>query len=439
VTELGIKFAHMADTHLGAFRDPVLRGLNLDAFLEALDIVREEGCEFLVIAGDMFDTSLPDMDVAERAAEGLRRLTEAGVRTYVLYGSHDRSLSEKGIVDVLESAGLFTNVGVLDLDGETDFPPVTRDEPTGAVLAAVGGRQLTLERALFEAADWEPLAKEVSDAPLAIFGYHGPVEGMLPEELERLEALDRGKLPHGFHYYALGHVHHHTVEVVHDGGVAVYPSPTFGATFTDLADGREKGLVIVDVDDDGACQPRHVPISLAPMKVLDLDVTGRSGEEAGEGLIDLVENADPKDAFVLLRVHGTLSYGKPSDISITKARALLESREARGVFINRRGLRKPQAVDLEDGEGGPGLDRAQIERRALEGSILDRETPVEWLKGKEGMALAEELLRVAKEPQGDMGASMYAKRVKGRAMEVLALHNRPGPVCDDYSNGGDDE
>ncbi|NIP34705.1 MAG: hypothetical protein GWN18_07130, partial [Thermoplasmata archaeon] len=105
MNELGIRFAHMADTHLGAFRDPVLRELNLEAFLRALDIVREEGCEFLVIAGDIFDTTLPEMDVVERAAEALRRLGEAGVRTYVLYGSHDRSLTERGIVDVLEAAG----------------------------------------------------------------------------------------------------------------------------------------------------------------------------------------------------------------------------------------------------------------------------------------------------------------------------------------------
>ncbi len=434
---MGIRFAHMADTHLGAFRDPVLRRLNLEAFLRALDILREEGCEFLVIAGDMFDTSLPDMDVVERAADGLHRLGEAGIRTYVLYGSHDRSLTEKGIVDVLEAAGLFTNVGVLDLEWEGATPPLTVDGPTGAVLAAVGGRQLTLERALFDTVDWGPLAEAIADAPLAIFGYHGPVEGMLPEELERMEALDRGRLPRGFHYYALGHIHHHTVEVVHKGGVAVYPSPTFGASFTDLADGRDKGLVIVDVDDDGACRPRHVPISLAPLEVLDLDVAGISGEEAANRLEALAEGADPEDALVLLRVHGILSYGKPTDISITKARSALEERGARAVFVNRRGLRKPQTVGLEAGDIGSGLDRAQIERRALEGTVLDCETPVEWLKGKEGVALAEELLVVAKEPQGEMGKARYEERVKGHGMEVLALHRRSGPGMDDDARGGE--
>jgi len=434
---LGIRFAHMADTHLGAFRDPVLRGLNLEAFLKALDTVREERCEFLVIAGDMFDSSLPEMDVVERAADGLHRLGEAGIRTYVLYGSHDRSLSEKGIVDVLEAAGLFTNVGVLDLDGKGDMPPLTVDPPTGAVLAAVGGRQLTLERALFDTTDWGPLAKAVADAPLAIFGYHGPVEGMLPEELKKMEALDRGQLPHGFHYYALGHVHHHSIEVVHQGGVFVYPSPTFGATFTDLADGRDKGLVIVDVDDDGACSPRHVPIRMAPMEVIDLDVAGKSAEEGAEDLARMVEAVEPQGAIVLLRVHGTLSYGKPTDIAVQRARSDLEERGATCVFVNRRGLRKPQAVDLEGSGGAPGMDRETIELRALGTALEAYDTPVGWLKGREGVELARELLTVAKEPPGDEGTARYVERVKGRAMEVLALHDRPGPdTKDDGGKGG---
>ena len=32
-----VRFAHMADVHLGAFREPRLREANLDAFLRALE------------------------------------------------------------------------------------------------------------------------------------------------------------------------------------------------------------------------------------------------------------------------------------------------------------------------------------------------------------------------------------------------------------------
>jgi DNA repair exonuclease SbcCD nuclease subunit len=427
VNELAIRFAHMADTHLGAFRDPVLRELNLRAFLRALDIVREEECDLLVIAGDMFDTTLPEMDVVERAADALRRLGEAGVRTYVLYGSHDRSLTEKGIVDVLEAAGLFTNVGVLDLEADDDHPPVVVDPPTGTALAAVGGRQLSLERALFAAADWSPLTEAVAGAPLAIFGYHGPVEGMLPEELSGLEALERKRLPPGFDYYALGHVHHHAVERVGEGAVAVYPSPTFGASFTDLADGRAKGLVIVDVDGNGRCTPRHVPIELAPVLPLDLDVAGLSSEEARDRLSGLAEGTDPGGSIVLLRVHGTLSHGRPSDLDVPAVKADMEERGAEAVFVNRRGLRKAQAAAPDGGRDLSGLDREEIEDRTLRQALDGSEAPVPWLRGEEGLDLARELLRIAKEDRGDLPEAKHTEAVKARCMEVLALHERPGP------------
>ena len=419
----------MADTHLGAFRDPVLRQLNLEAFLRALEVVREEGCQFLVIAGDLFDTNLPDMDVVDRAAEGLHDLVEAGVRVYVLYGSHDRSLTEKGIVDVLESAGLFENVGVLDPEGlGGEEVHLTKDGPTGAVLTAVGGRRLSLERALFETVDWGPLEEAVRDAPLAIFGYHGPVEGMMPEELAMIETLDRGRLPKGFHYYALGHVHHHAVREVPGGGTAVYPGTTFGGGFSDLADGRHKGLVIVDADDGGVCRPRFVPIEMARIDGLEIDVAGRTADEAGEELRGTVGSHDPSSgSIVLLRVHGTLSYGRPADLGITAARDDLLERGAKAVFVNRRGLRRAQATAGEGSGATPGADRAEIEDRALRDALDGYATPVPWLRGEEGIALARELLAVVKEERGEQSATRYQERVVARAMEVLALHQRPGP------------
>jgi hypothetical protein len=82
---------------------------------------------------------------------------------------------------------------------------------------------------------------------------------------------------------------------------------------------------------------------------------------------------------------------------------------------------------MEEGSGGRGLDRATNERKALKDALSDYDTPVGWLRGREGIALAKELLELAKEPQGAMESNAYEERVKGRAMEVLALHERPGP------------
>jgi hypothetical protein len=369
------------------------------------------------------------MDVVERAADGLRRLGERGVRVYAFYGSHDRSPVEKGIVDVLASAGLFVNVGVLDGDtgDEGPSPSLKTDGATGAVITAVGGRRLSLERELFDTADWGPLEEAVRGAPLAIFGYHGTVEGMLPPDLRLPEAVDRGRLPRGFHYYALGHVHASAVLDVPGGGVAAYPGPTFGGTFTDLADGREKGLMVVDVEDDGSCRPRHVPLDIAPIVPLELDVAGMTSEEGRARLADGLESLDPKDRIVLLRVHGTLAYGRPADLGMGEARDRLLGDGARAVFVNRTGLRKAQAVGPGGGGAGPisGSTREEIERDALDRALTDYQTPVEWLRGEAGVALARELLEVVREDPGDLPVAKYTRRVIDGARGVLDLQGRP--------------
>ncbi len=68
------RFAHIADCHLGAFRDARLRELNLQAFEKALDEVAKQNVDFVIIAGDLFDISIPDLSVVERAVRKMRQL-----------------------------------------------------------------------------------------------------------------------------------------------------------------------------------------------------------------------------------------------------------------------------------------------------------------------------------------------------------------------------
>ena len=173
-----IRFAHIADCHLGAFRDPVLRRLNLEAFLKALKIAGDRRVDFVVVAGDMFDSPLPDMNVVQEASEALWQLRSNGVRVYVFHGSHDRSPTESGIVDVLAATRLFELVDLVDptdAGGDGVSPSVVRDGPTGAVIAAVGGMRGGLEREVLARVDARALQEECKDAPLAIFGFHGSV------------------------------------------------------------------------------------------------------------------------------------------------------------------------------------------------------------------------------------------------------------------------
>ena len=69
-----MRFAHMSDVHLGVWSNhPELKELSVQAFEQAIDRCIAEQLDFIVIAGDLFDTSLPPIDILKRAAAKFRQ------------------------------------------------------------------------------------------------------------------------------------------------------------------------------------------------------------------------------------------------------------------------------------------------------------------------------------------------------------------------------
>ena len=98
------KFAHFSDTHIGVFRDTVLKNLVLDAFNRAIDVCIESGVDFVIFSGDLFDANIPDLEKASEAVARLRELRDRGIGIYVVYGSHDFSPTQKSVIDLLEDS-----------------------------------------------------------------------------------------------------------------------------------------------------------------------------------------------------------------------------------------------------------------------------------------------------------------------------------------------
>ena len=149
------KFAHLSDVHIGAFRQPELKELLLNAFDKAIDRCIEDAVEFVIISGDMFDSNIPDLASVKRATGKIREARDKGIRFYVIYGSHDFSPNYASIVDVLDSAGLFTKVErSRKLDGglRLDF---VRDQ-SGVALCGLSGKKLSLDRSDYESLDKRP-------------------------------------------------------------------------------------------------------------------------------------------------------------------------------------------------------------------------------------------------------------------------------------------
>ena len=101
-----MKFAHLADCHIGSWRDPKLRDISTEAFVKAVDTCIEKEVDFILIAGDLFHTSLPSIDRLKQTVIKLKQLKDKNIPVYIIAGSHDFSPSGKTMLDVLENAGL---------------------------------------------------------------------------------------------------------------------------------------------------------------------------------------------------------------------------------------------------------------------------------------------------------------------------------------------
>jgi exonuclease SbcD len=353
-----VRFAHMADVHLGAFREPRLREANLESFLKALDMCREEKVDFILICGDLFHTSLPDMGIVERATAKLRETIDSGIPIYIIYGSHDFSAAERSIVDVLHSAGVFDKVarasvseeGAVMLEG-------TVDKRTGTVLAGLSGRKLGLDFSYYEKLDASGVVKLPGSK---VFAFHGAITEMKPRELaEMAESMPASLLPRGFDYYAGGHVHERMTAEIPGWGLIVYPGPLFGDGYRDLESTDHRGFYIVTLGErSGEGQGvARAAVSLdfkelpaRRTRLIEIDAQDRAPDDVNRELKQKAGQAKPGNAIVLVKVKGELATGKASEVDTEEVRKQLSQDGAFTVYVSRGGLSTKRSEERRVGK-----------------------------------------------------------------------------------------
>ena len=150
-----MKFAHLSDCHIGAWKEDSLRDLNLKSFEKVIDICIQEHVGFIIIAGDLFDTALPSIDILKETAKILHKLKDYDIFVYIIPGSHDFSASGKTMLDVLENSGLVINVMKFK-ENKLEFT----EDRTGIKLTGMYGKKGGLETKEYENLEKEHLEKE---------------------------------------------------------------------------------------------------------------------------------------------------------------------------------------------------------------------------------------------------------------------------------------
>jgi DNA repair exonuclease SbcCD nuclease subunit len=317
----------MADSHLGGWSDPALRQINSECFESALQICIDEEVDFVLISGDLFDTSRPAIDVMERAVSKIKEVGDAGIRVYVIEGSHDFSPTGKTMLRVLEKTGLFKRVsrGKQTKDGKLQLT-FTKDEETGTKITGLIGRMGVLETRLYENLDRASIKGEEG---FKIFMFHTALSELKPELYEHAESMPISLLPKGFDYYAGGHVHKNSEHEWKGYGPIIFPGPTMPANFRELENLSTGGFYINTVE-SGKVSTEWTPLDIYEVTQIQIDAndkTPTSVESEIEGHID----ADLNDKIVLLRVEGTLKSGKPKDIDFRRLTSLMREKGAKTV------------------------------------------------------------------------------------------------------------
>ncbi len=309
-----IRFAHLSDCHIGGWTEPALMQLSISSFAAAVDQCIAEKVDFVLISGDLFNTSVPSVDALKMVASSMKKLRDLGIRIYVIPGSHDYSPSGKTMIDVLEKTGMCVNL--FHFDKATGKLRVTIDPETNTLLTGIAGLRGGLESQYYAKLD-RAFLEHSNHQGLKIFLFHTLLTEFKPTDFDMIDSEPLHSLPKGFHYYAGGHPHfvsHHDKRK--EGyGIITYPGPLFPNNFKELEKLSHGGFYIVTVADNYKITLQHIPLILKAVVSFTLDATGKTAPETEALIRTSLSSYDLTEKIVTLRITGTLSEGKPSDIN----------------------------------------------------------------------------------------------------------------------------
>jgi len=298
------RFLHAADLHLGAplksLGDAIgdserirFQSLVNEAFNRLVQTAIDEQVDFVVLAGDIYDTAERDPGAQRRFLLGLRRLTESGIRVFMVHGNHDPLTRDI-------KNGLLPEGVVVFPAGKLGVETVTMRNGVEVVVAGVSYSKKEEDQNLV------PLFAELTGKTV-IGVLHTNVGGN--EQHGNYAPCSVSDLENSpVNYWALGHIHLRTVKQTPRGWWA-YPGNLQGRSMK-ASESGPKGVLIVEVDDDGSIsEPRFVECSMVRFARVDVrvdEVTEASGVDDAvvQRLRELVSEASGIPHLVRLELTG---------------------------------------------------------------------------------------------------------------------------------------
>ena len=272
----GLRFIHAADLHLDSpFRGigdaaPALKNRLQSATLAALrrvvDHTIQSSADFLIVAGDIYDSKDRSLRALVSFRREMERLAERNVPVFIVHGNHD-PLNGWG-------SGFQLPPNVITFGGRTDTEPYLR---RGREAAEITGVSYTRERVTDNlASSFRPSGA----APYSIAVLHANV-GRQSGHADYAPAAVGDLTSAGFNYWALGHVHTRSV-LAAEPAMVVYPGNTQGRNPRETG---PRGCYQVDVDTYGRAHLEFVDASVARWTHIELSIGNLSSMD---DLVDLM-------------------------------------------------------------------------------------------------------------------------------------------------------
>lgn len=427
-----IKFAHLSDIHLGAWRNEKLNYLGYQALEIAIEKMIEEKVDFVILSGNLYDISNPKVDVVDLATKSLKKLKDNDIPLYGIMGSHDFSPSDKSMIRPLITAELFKNVSQAIWTEQDKIQLLfTEDPKTRIKITGLRARKRYLEVSDYKLLDLKALENERG---VKIFVLHSLIEKFKPQIYSHIEGVPESLLPKEFAYYAAGHLRNPVPIKLRDAkpikvdekNNLIYPGCLSPTNFLELEEILYGGFCIVSGEIDtqkASLKVQYIPIKVMEVESLKINCKDKSLEEAKLLIDEEIFKRDFKNKIVTIRIFGMLSTGNTYEIDPNEIIKKAKKKGAYEVLINKRALYSKvyeEPVETEE-EAEEIKSNEDIEKSVISDSIKQSSSISELGVDKPQKVIRQLLDVLGKEREEDVKVKDYKRNLEEKSIEILGL------------------
>lgn len=281
--ERKLSFLHSADIHLGSIphintegskelKDFINRAV-YSAFNKIVQYAIEYKVDFIIIAGDLYDSEFRSVESRKTFYEGSLLLLENNIDVYLARGNHDALGGEKSLFKLPSNVHQF----------RSDIPEGFNIIKNNVLVAKVIGQSY---RGKWERRKLHQNYGDLADTEFNIGVLHTGLEGNNPNYVPC--TISELKEVQNINYWALGHIHTNDV-IIRDKTIVIYPGIPQGR---DMNEEGICGCYLIDVDNNNNFEYKFLETSLIEWKKVNVDLSNYNPENINdleEIIIDIGE------------------------------------------------------------------------------------------------------------------------------------------------------